>query len=62
MRKLVDAFGADRLMWGSDFTRCKSLHTYRDSVNFFTFTDHLSDTEKEVMGAGAFRRWLGWPA
>jgi predicted TIM-barrel fold metal-dependent hydrolase len=60
MRKLVDAFGADRLMWGSDFTRCKELHTYRDSVNFFVFTDHLSEAEKQEMGSGTFRRWLGW--
>jgi predicted TIM-barrel fold metal-dependent hydrolase len=61
MRKLVDAFGADRLMWGTDFTRCKELHTYRDSVNFFVFTDQLSDMEKEEMGSGTFRRWLSWP-
>jgi predicted TIM-barrel fold metal-dependent hydrolase len=61
MRELVDAFGADRLMWGSDFTRCKSLHTYRDSVNFFVFTDQLSESEKEAMGSGTFRRLLGWP-
>lgn len=61
MRKLIDAFGADRMMWGSDFTRCVSLHSYRESVDFFVLTDQLSETEKEAMASKTFLDWVGSP-
>lgn len=61
MHRLIDAFGVDRLMWGSDFTRCKPLHTYREAVDFLLFTSEVSEAEKEMLFSGSIRRWLGWP-
>lgn len=60
--KLIDAFGVDRLMWGSDFTRCAPLHNYRESVDFLRLTDEVSASEKEALFSGTLRRWLHWPA
>jgi L-fuconolactonase len=59
--QLIDAFGVDRLMWGSDFTRCASLHSYRESVDFLLQTDEVSASEKEALFSGTIRRWLDWP-
>jgi L-fuconolactonase len=61
LRPMIDAFGVDRLMWGSDFTRCASLHSYRESVDFLLHTDEMSASDKEALLSGTFRRWLGWP-
>lgn len=62
LAKVIDAFGVDRLMWGSDFTRCSAMHTYRESVDFLLLTDRLSTSDKEMIFAGAMRKWLGWPS
>jgi predicted TIM-barrel fold metal-dependent hydrolase len=60
--QVIDAFGVDRLLWGSDFTRCASLHSYRASVDFLTLTDELSPSDKEALLSGSIRRWLRWSA
>ncbi|MBW3669732.1 MAG: amidohydrolase [Actinobacteria bacterium] len=60
--KLLDAFGVDRLMWGSDFTRCAPLHTYREAVDFLRLTNEVSESDKEALFSATLRRWVGWPA
>ncbi|CAN5295354.1 hypothetical protein BH10PSE12_BH10PSE12_22690 [soil metagenome] len=61
MRRMIDTFGIDRMMWGSDFTRCVGLHSYRESVDFLLLTDQLSQEEKTALASGSFRKWVGWP-
>lgn len=61
LARIIDGFGVDRLMWGSDFTRCAAMHTYRESVDFVLHSDRLSDSDKQMMFAGTMRRRLGWP-
>jgi predicted TIM-barrel fold metal-dependent hydrolase len=74
LHKLIDAFGPDRLMWGSDFTRLRwaPLTTlepgpregwvlYSDSLNYLRDTDEVSDSDKAAMFAGTIRRLLRWP-
>jgi L-fuconolactonase len=59
IERVIDAFGADRVFWGSDLSR---LHgTYADCVAMFTdempFIDGHDLTS--IMG-GALLRWLRW--
>jgi len=61
MHQLIDAFGVDRLMWGSDITRCKPLHNYRESVDFLLMTDQVSEKEKETLFSESAFRWMRWP-
>jgi L-fuconolactonase len=61
MHRLIDAFGVDRLMWGTDFTRCKSMHSYREAVDFLLLTDEVSQVDKQALFSGTIRRWLDWP-
>ena len=61
VRQVIDAFGADRVLWGSDLSRLSC--SYRDWVRFFT--DQLDlwlPDEVELVLGGAASRWLGWPA
>lgn len=58
LRALLEAFGSERLMWGSDATRVASLHTYRDALNHVTETSELSPGEKEMLLGGAAQALL----
>jgi L-fuconolactonase len=74
LHKLISAFGPERLMWGSDFTRLRCAPgtnqrgprenwagLYSDCVNFLRDTSEISQTDKEMMFAGTIRRLLRWP-
>lgn len=61
LHTILDGFGVGRLMWGSDFTRCRGHHSYREAVDFLLHTDELSSADKEALFAGSIRKWLGWP-
>jgi predicted TIM-barrel fold metal-dependent hydrolase len=59
LREVIDAFGSERVFWGSDLSRLPCR--YETLVKFFLEElDFLSATQLEnVMGAGLVR-WLGW--
>jgi L-fuconolactonase len=59
--RTVEAFGADRVMWGSDYTVTRHHHTYAEALFYVRDTDLLSDSDKgRVLGA-TLRRILQWP-
>ena len=41
IRQLIDTFGADRFMWGSDGPNVERYCTYAQSLSYFT--DHFGD-------------------
>jgi L-fuconolactonase len=52
LASIFDAFGLDRCMWGTDWTRAVAFLTYREGVDAFRFTDRLSaDDKTTLMGA-----------
>ena len=59
IHRVFDAFGPQRMFWGTDQTR--SPIGYRDGIALFTeHTPFLSDGDKEwIMGRGVCE-WLGW--
>lgn len=59
--RYLDAFGPGRLMWGSDFTRCRTLHTYREGIDFLLHTREVSESDKQMLFSGTARHWLEWP-
>ncbi len=61
VRQVIDAFGADRVLWGSDLSRLPC--PYQDWVRFFTAQPDLwSPEEVDLVLGGAASHWLGWPA
>jgi len=62
VREAIDAVGADRLMWGSDYPRTITAITYRMSYDFFLKSDVLSDTEKRLFLGENARRFYGFGA
>jgi predicted TIM-barrel fold metal-dependent hydrolase len=59
---LFDAYGADRIMWGTDITREGIGHEYADAVAYVRETDELGATEKELVLGGTLRAFCGWEA
>jgi len=58
--EIVDAYGLDRCLWGTDWTRAVRHLTYEEGVRAFTETDHFSETERAALMAGNLIRVFGW--
>ena len=68
--RLFDAFGVDRVMWGSDYTRMRAADlprgerprkrglSYADSMNFLLRSERLNFAEKKAIFGGTARRVL----
>ena len=60
LRKIFDAFGLDRCMWGTDWTRAVKLLTYEQGVEAFRVTDQLSDSERSTLMGGTLMKIYNW--
>ena len=58
--RVFEAFGFDRCMWGTDWTRAVNLLTYEQGVEAFRVTDQLSDGERAALMGGTLERIYGW--
>jgi predicted TIM-barrel fold metal-dependent hydrolase len=58
--RIFDAWGLDRCLWGTDWTRAVGALTYKQGVDAFRVTDRLSDSDRETLMGGTLRRVYGW--
>jgi predicted TIM-barrel fold metal-dependent hydrolase len=59
LHRVIDAFGPERLMWGSDHTVFD--HDYGETVGLIRDTNELGANEKEWILGRSLRRVWGWP-
>lgn len=58
--RIIDAFGPDRCLWGTDWTRAVAFLSYGQGVDAFRQTGRISESDKlKMMGATAARVY-GW--
>jgi predicted TIM-barrel fold metal-dependent hydrolase len=60
LARIFDAFGFDRCMWGTDWTRAVDVLTYQQGVEAFRVTDRLSDGDRAMLMGGTLRRLYNW--
>jgi predicted TIM-barrel fold metal-dependent hydrolase len=62
LRRVLDAFGPERVLWASDYTQNRSLtgQSWTATVQYLRDTEALSETEKEWLLGRAARRVLRW--
>jgi predicted TIM-barrel fold metal-dependent hydrolase len=60
LRRILDAYGLDRCMWGTDWTRAVALLTFKQGVDAFRQTDRLSDPERTQLMGGTVQRIYRW--
>jgi predicted TIM-barrel fold metal-dependent hydrolase len=58
--RIIDAFGVNRCMWGTDWTRAVAFLTYKQGVDAFTLTDRLSESDKKALMGETVRRVYNW--
>jgi len=58
--RIFDAFGFDRCLWGTDWTRAVALLTYRQGVEAFRLTDRLSESDRAALMGGTLTRVYDW--
>jgi L-fuconolactonase len=60
LSRIFDAFGLDRCMWGTDWTRAVALLTYKEAVEAFRVTDRLSDSDRALLMGETLARVYRW--
>ena len=58
--RIFEAFGFDRCMWGTDWTRAVALLTYQQGVDAFRNTDRLSASDRAALMGGTLQRVYDW--
>lgn len=60
LRRIFTAFGFDRCLWGTDWTRAVNLLTYNQGVEAFRVTDQLSASERSALMGGTLAKIYNW--
>ena len=58
--RIFEAFGFNRCMWGTDWTRATGLLTYEQGVEAFRVTDRLSDSDHATLMGETLSRIYNW--
>jgi len=58
--RIFDAFGFDRCLWGTDWTRAVNLLSYKQGVDAFRGTDRLSASDRAALMGGSLARIYKW--
>jgi predicted TIM-barrel fold metal-dependent hydrolase len=60
LARIFDAWGFDRCLWGTDWTRAFAVVNYPDAVKPFFETKRLSDSERAMLMGGACAKAYRW--
>jgi predicted TIM-barrel fold metal-dependent hydrolase len=60
LARIFDAFGIERCMWGTDWTRAVAFLTYAQGVDAFRVMEGLSSSERVALMGGSLQAIYGW--
>lgn len=60
LARLFDAWGFERCLWGTDWTRAFAVLNYEQGVEPFLQSNRLSDSERAMLMGGACTKAYGW--
>ncbi|HYC47053.1 MAG TPA: amidohydrolase family protein [Burkholderiales bacterium] len=60
LARVFDAWGFERCLWGTDWTRAFAVVNYEQAVAPFRQTNRLSDSERNMLMGGACAKVYGW--
>ena len=60
LARVFDAWGLERCLWGTDWTRAFAVVNYEQAVEPFRLTDRLSDSDRATLMGGACANAYGW--
>ena len=60
LARVFDAYGLDRCLWGTDWTRAVEVLSFEQGVQAFRVTDRLSDSDRAMLMGGTLARVYNW--
>ena len=60
LARVFDAWGFDRCLWGTDWTRAFAVVNYEQAVEPFRQSERLSDSERAMLMGGACAKAYRW--
>src|SRR5260370_592473 len=60
LARVFDAWGFERCLWGTDWTRAYAVVNYEHAIEPFFKTDRLSDSERAMLMDGASAKAYRW--
>jgi predicted TIM-barrel fold metal-dependent hydrolase len=60
LARVFDAWGLDRCLWGTDWTRASAVVNYEQAVEPFRLTERLTASERATLMGGACEKAYGW--
>lgn len=60
LARVFDAWGIDRCLWGTDWTRAAAVVNYEQAVEPFRTTSRLSEGDRAMLMGGACAKAYGW--
>ena len=60
LARIFDAWGFERCLWGTDWTRAFAVVNYEKAVKPFLETKRLSENERAMLMGGACAKAYGW--
>ena len=60
LARIFDAWGFERCLWGTDWTRAFAVVNYEQAVEPFRQTDRLTASERAMLMGGACAKAYGW--
>ncbi|MBT4043462.1 MAG: amidohydrolase [Rhodospirillaceae bacterium] len=60
LARVFDAWGLDRCLWGTDWTRAFAVLNYEQAVEPFRLTDRLTESERAMLMGGACAKAYDW--
>jgi L-fuconolactonase len=60
LARIFDAWGIERCLWGTDWTRAYANLNYKQGVEPFRLTDRLSDSDRAMLMGGACAKTYAW--
>jgi L-fuconolactonase len=61
LRRAIETFGPQRIMWASDHTESKVHHSWAQSLYYILDSNELTDVAKEWILGRSARTMLKWP-
>jgi len=59
LHSIIEAFGLHRVMWGSDWTRVRTV-SYAQGIDYIRQTDELSESDKALVLGQSLRSIFDW--
>ena len=60
LARVFDAWGFERCLWGTDWTRAFAVVNYENAVEPFRLTKRISESERAMLMGGACAKAYGW--